>query len=819
MKRYTKAEVLEASLGYFNGDELQADVFVNKYALRDKDEVYYELTPRDMHWRLAKEFARIEAKYPNPMTAEEIFPYLDRFSQIVPQGSPMFGIGNGFQDVSLSNCSVIAPPSDTISGIMETGRDMANLYKRRFGVGLDISTLRPDGASVSNSAMTSTGAWSFADLYSFITRMVGQRGRRGALMITMDCRHPDIEKFVTMKTDLMKVTGANVSVRVTDRFMIAVREDETFTLQWPVDVPIEQAKSVKIIKARDLFKLIAETACNSGEPGFLFWDQIKRNLPLDYYEGFDTISTNPCGELPLCAYDSCRLISIYLANFVKNPFTSLAYFDYEAFEKAVWVGQRLSDDLVDLELEKLERIRLKCDTQDERDLIAKFIAKCQEGRRTGLGTHGLGDTLARLCVRYDGPAALKIVDGIYGVLKELAYRSSIYMAKERGAFPAWDWEVEKDCSYLQDLPDMVKSDLRQYGRRNGALLTNAPTGSVSILSDNCSSGIEPVFRNSYKRRRKVDPSQENVVPDLIDASGDAWITYDVEHSNIKLYREVSGTTNADPLPDYFVTSDQIDWLQRVHVQAAISRHIDHSVSSTINLPTTAGAADVEAIYLEAWESGCKGITVYRAGSREAEVLSEADEDDEDLLDILDEGDDIMDIDVNDLSVNRGRDSYGRMRKATFTDSLGRDRKVYVYRGENDGGELVEVFVTDEFGGPEIHSYASAMARLISLLLKHGIDERKIAEKLKGLRGDSVSWTGGHYSSVPDFVGKFLEEESVFAILGGPTESPIPNEETRAAIEEARIVIRQQVTDPCPMCGEQLDRAGCMECKSCGWSKC
>lgn len=974
---FTRDQVYAASLEYFDGDTLQANVFTDKYALRDRDGAFYELTPADMHRRLAREFARIESKYQNRLSEDEIFDYFDGFRYIVPQGSVMFGAGNNFQTVSVSNCSVLPSPDDTLSDIMGTARDLASLYKRRFGAGVDISTLRPEGASVSNAAVTSTGAWSFADLYSYVTRMVGQNSRRGALMVTLDIRHPDIEKFIKMKADLTKVTGANVSVRVSDEFMTAVERGTDWELRWPIDS--DTPKVTRTVPARDLFKLIAKYAHANGEPGLLLWDNICRNLPLDYYPGYKTSSTNPCcvtgdteiltiqgprkiadlaatdedvwvyavnkktsdpvvrrmnpivktwenvpivevtfdsglkvkctpnhnfidpygnkvqagdmapgsrvaayadaflsapanhvvvgvspaghadvynatvdevhtyiipdpdsihekseytgiisanSELPLSEHDSCRLISIYLSNFVLDAFEEDARFDFQAFRKVVQVGMRLSDDLVDLELEKLEAILEKTDTDDERELFRKFWRTCYDGRRTGLGTHGLGDTLARLRIRYDSDEAVDMVHKIYSVLRDTAYETSVDMAEERGAFPIWDWETEKDCEFFERMPAELVERMSRAGRRNGSLLTCAPTGSVSILSDNCSSGIEPVFMNSYVRRRKVqDPAKAT----MTDASGDMWEEYTVYHPNVYRYMEKFGVTE-DELPDFFVTSDEIDWRQRVRIQGAITEYLDHSVSSTVNLPSHVGPEVVEKIYMEGWKQGSKGITVYRDGSREAQVLSSTKkEEPEEVADSCCDGEcQCEKRDVRPPLTHRGLVTTGTQRKAEFISSTGKKRKVYCFTGSNDAGEPVEVFVTDEKGGREVHAYATALGKLISLGLKYKVPPEDIVNTLMDIQGDSVSYDGGMYNSVPQLVAKELAAATVEYRKGPKPEYLTKNDgfsDNGTTVMASGMDGKPRVSvdmDECPMCEElAMPRAiaGCPTCQSCGYSKC
>ncbi|MEE8323646.1 MAG: adenosylcobalamin-dependent ribonucleoside-diphosphate reductase, partial [Candidatus Bathyarchaeia archaeon] len=521
---YSEEEVRNDTMDYFNNDELATNVFMTKYCLKDKKGNYIEKTPDDLHRRLSKEFTRIESKFDrrksNTLSEEEIYSYLENFKYIVPQGSPMMGIGNNYVNVSLSNCVVVDNPQDSVSSIMDAGKDLANLFKRRCGVGLDISDLRPEGAPVNNSARTTTGAWSFADFYSYVCRMIGQNGRRGALMISMDIRHPDIESFVKMKQDLTKVTGANVSVKISDSFMEAVENNESFTLQFPVDA--EEPEYTSDVDAVSLWNSIIESATKTAEPGLLMWDNITKNLPAHAYPEFETKTTNPCGEIPLSAYDSCRLISLNLKSLVKNSFEKNAEFDFNKLKEVAAAGMRLSDDLVELELEKLENIRMVADSEDEKKLWSKLYDAAANGRRTGLGTHGLADVLACLNMAYDSEEALVITEKIYRTLRDAAYEESVYLAQERGAFPAFDWNVEENNEFIQRLPDELKKMIAQYGRRNISILTNAPTGSVSIMSQT-SSGLEPVFRNSYTRRRKLSHDEQHLDADFVDDLGDRWV--------------------------------------------------------------------------------------------------------------------------------------------------------------------------------------------------------------------------------------------------------------------------------------------------------
>tara|TARA_Y100000296_G_scaffold73593_1_gene91229 strand:- start:3103 stop:5517 length:2415 start_codon:yes stop_codon:yes gene_type:complete len=616
---YSEEEVKKATLEYFNNDQLATNVWMTKYALKNKKGEFVEQTPNDMHNRLAEEFARMEEKFggKSALSKDKIYELLKNFKHVVPQGSPMMGIGNDYVNVSLSNCVVVDSPKDNISSIVDSGKYLANLFKRRCGVGLDISELRPEDASVNNSAGTTTGAWSFADFYSYVCRMIGQNGRRGALMITMDVKHPDIEQFVAMKHDLTKVTGANVSVKISDDFMKAVENKESFTLQFPVnsDAPM----ITKEIQAEDLWDLIVESATKTAEPGLMMWDNIINNLPAECYAdvGFKTLTTNPCGEIPLSAYDSCRLISINLKNFVSNPFKN-PKFNFNELYKVATQAMRLSDDLVELEIEKLEKIIKICDTKDERTLWKNLLKACQNGRRTGLGTHGLADVLACLNLRYGSDKGIKVIEKIYETIRDAAYTESVNLAKERGAFPVFDWEKEKLNSYISKLPKILREQISRFGRRNISILTNAPTGSVSIMSQT-SSGLEPVFRNSYKRRRKLSHNEKDVEPDYVDELGDKWLEYDVFHHNLQEYLDLFKTKE---IPDIFVESDQIDWPKRVEIQAVIQKSIDHSISSTINLPKGTDPSVVGDLYFEGWKKGLKGITVYVDGSRSGVLVTE-----------------------------------------------------------------------------------------------------------------------------------------------------------------------------------------------------
>lgn len=644
-KSYTYEEAYDASLEYFEGDELAARVWASKYALKDSFGNIYEKNPTDMHHRIASEIARIENKYANPMPEEEIFSLLDHFRYIVPQGSPMTGIGNNYQVASLSNCFVIGLEGkpDSYGGVIRIDEEQVQLMKRRGGVGHDLSHIRPKGTPVKNSALTSTGLVPFMERYSNSTREVAQDGRRGALMLTVSIKHPDSEKFIDAKMTEGKVTGANVSVRIDDDFMKAVTENVPYVQQFPVDSP--NPEITKEIDAKSLWEKIVHNAWKSAEPGVLFWDTIARESVPDCYAdlGFQTISTNPCGEIPLCPYDSCRLLAINLYSYVKNPFTAEATFDFDLFRTHVAKAQRIMDDIIDLEQEKIEKIieKIASDPETEEvkgselNLWNKIKEKTLKGRRTGVGTTGEGDMLAALGLRYGTKEATDFSEKVHKELALAAYRSSVEMAKERGAFEIYDSEREKDNPYINRLREadpLLYDDMTKYGRRNIACLTIAPTGTTSIMTQT-TSGIEPVFLPVYKRRRKVNPNDANVRVDFVDESGDSFEEYIVYHPKFTTWMNTSGIEVKDTYtqeeldeivaksPYYKATSNDVDWLEKVRMQGRVQKWVDHSISVTINLPNDVTEELVNRLYVEAWKSGCKGCTVYRDGSRSGVLVS------------------------------------------------------------------------------------------------------------------------------------------------------------------------------------------------------
>ncbi|MEJ2595191.1 MAG: adenosylcobalamin-dependent ribonucleoside-diphosphate reductase [bacterium] len=647
MKEYNHDEVITASTEYFKGDSLAANVWTNKYALKDSNGNLYELTPDDMHRRIAREVARIENKYPNPMTEDEVFEVIRDFKYIVPQGSPMAGIGNQFQISSLSNCFVIGNEgdSDSYGGILKIDQEQVQLMKRRGGVGHDLTHIRPGGSPVKNTALTSTGVVPFMERYSNSTREVAQDGRRGALMLSIGIKHPDAEHFIDAKMESGKVTGANVSVKLDDEFMQAVKNNSTYTQQYPVHSNDPKVK--KEINAGVLWKKIIHNAWASAEPGVLFWDTIAREAIPDRYKehGFETVSTNPCGEIPLCPYDSCRLLALNLYSYVEKPFTDEAYFNGDLFIKHAQTALRIMDDIIDMEAEKIDAILEKIDADPEseeikrveRNLWENIRRKTLQGRRTGIGITAEGDMLAALGLRYGSDEAITFSTEVHKMLAIEVYRSSVYLAEERGAFPIYDAKKEEGNPFIERIREaapMVYEKMTRVGRRNIAMLTIAPTGSVSICT-RTTSGIEPVFMVSYKRRRKVNPNDKKVVVTFVDEVGDAWEEYNVFHPKFETWLEINGydvdkvkTMTDEELNDvikvspyYKATSADIDWVSKVKMQGDIQKWVDHSISVTVNVPKEVSEELVSDIYLTAWESGCKGMTIYRDGSRSGVLIS------------------------------------------------------------------------------------------------------------------------------------------------------------------------------------------------------
>lgn len=821
---FTYEEVLEASIEYFNGNELAAKVFVDKYALRDNNGRFKEKTPDDMHNRLAGEFARIDAEKYSLNYDDRFAIYRDainRFARICPQGSPMTAIGNKYQLMSASNCVVVASPKDNMGSIIDTGKDLAQLYKRRCGVGTDISTLRPEGMTVNNAARTTSGAWSFADFYSYITRMVGQQARRGALMITLSVHHPDVIKFATMKHDLTKVTGANISLRLSDEFLKAVENNEEYELRFPCED--EKPVYSKYVKARDVWDVIISSATQFAEPGLIMWQNMLDNLPAHCYPSFKTCSTNPCSEIALSEYDSCRLISINLTGYVNNPFEDDAYFDFSKFKSDISIAQQMADNLVDLELELIGKIKQNCEKGHEQELWQKLWQAGFDGRRTGLGTHGLADTLAQLCLKYDSDQALEIIDEIYKTLRDTAYDTSCDLARVRGSFPVFNYELEKDCSFIKRLPDEIKNKLEKYGRRNISLLTQAPTGSVSLLSKvgsfnsyNVSSGVEPVFRNSYTRRKKINSSDENARTDFVDVVGDKWQEFTIYHSNVDNYLS---KFNAEQLPEYFITSDQINWSQRVKLQGVEQQYIDHSISSTINLPKGTSTETVGKLYLDAWKCGLKGVTVYVDGSRDGVLISNDNKPKQ--INNEQRADDItylsapkrpeeLQCDIKKVKIqgdqwtffigllnDKPYEVFGGLSK--YVDIPNKYKKGIIRKnGKVDGisvynlilGSGDDEMVIKDLANVFENATYGAFGRTISLALRHGVQPQYVVEQL----------SKDKYSDITSF-------------------SKVMSRVLKSYIKDGAVSTSEK---KCSECGDKnglVYQEGCLLCKNCGFSKC
>ena len=831
-------KVLEAATDYFKGDGLAASVWMNKYALKNSDGDIFELSPDQMHHRLASEIARIEQKYPNPLSEDKLYGLFKEFKYIVPQGSPMAGIGNDFQVSSLSNCFVIGTEgqSDSYGGIMKIDQEQVQLMKRRGGVGHDLSHIRPKGSPVKNSALTSTGIVPFMERYSNSTREVAQDGRRGALMLSISVKHPDAEGFIDAKMDEGKVTGANVSVRISDEFMQAVKTEGSFTQQYPIKS--DKPSFTKDIEAKQLWDKVIHNAWKSAEPGILFWDTIiNESIPDCYADlGFETLSTNPCGEIPLCAYDSCRLLAINLYSYVKNPFTSEASFDFELFKEHVSYAQRIMDDIVDLEVEKIDAILAKVNDdpeQEETKRIERMLweairEKALQGRRTGIGITAEGDMLAALNIRYGSDEAIKFSTEVHKTIAVESYRSSVLLAKDRGAFEVFDYEREVNNPFLNRIfteDPIIKENMKEYGRRNIAMLTIAPTGSVSICTQT-TSGIEPVFLVSYKRRKKVNPNDKNVKISFKDEVGDCWEEYNVFHPKFETWLAAKGydVEQVKNLPDdklneiieqspYFrATSNDVDWVNKVRMQGEIQKWVDHSISVTVNVPEDVSEEVVSKIYMTAWESGCKGMTIYRDGSRSGVLVSKGKKDDNAFL----ETDAPIRPRKLEADIVRFQNDYdkwiaviGKLDGKPYEIFTGKAEGFYlptwvnkgwVIRSKNGGGKARYDFqfldkdgykVTVEGLSRSFNKEFWNYAKLISGVLRHGMPLPYVIDLVGNLNFDKEhinTWKNGVVRSLKRYVP----------------------DGTMAA------------KNTCPECKQEdslVYQDGCIICNSCGFSKC
>jgi ribonucleoside-diphosphate reductase alpha chain len=836
-KIYSQEEAIQASLVYFKGDDLAARVWVNKYALKDSFGNVFELTPDDMHRRLASEIARGEKNYPNPLSEEEIYQTLKDFKYIVPQGGPMTGIGNNYQIASLSNCFVVGNDgrSDSYGGILKIDQEQVQLMKRRGGVGHDLSHIRPKGSKVENSALTSTGLVPFMERYSNSTREVAQDGRRGALMLSVSIKHPDAEKFIDAKLEQGKVTGANVSVKIHDDFMQAVEREEVYTQRYPVDE--EFAAYTKEIQAAGLWQKIVHNAWKSAEPGILFWDTIiKESIPDCYADlGYRTVSTNPCGEIPLCPYDSCRLLAVNLYSYVDNPFTKKARFNFELFRKHMHVAQRIMDDIIDLELEKIDAILDKIDNDPEsediklveRNLWYNIRTKAQEGRRTGIGITAEGDMLAALGLRYGTDEATDFSLEVHKTVALEAYRSSVALARDRGAFKIYDANREKNnplINRIREADPGLYEEMTKYGRRNIALLTIAPTGTTSLMTQT-TSGIEPVFMPVYRRRRKVNPNDKDTRVDFIDEMGDHWEEYIVFHHKFKTWMEANGIdstkvfspeeidTIVKKSPYYMATSNDVDWVAKVHMQGKIQKWVDHSISVTINLPANVSEDLVGKLFFEAWKSGCKGVTVYRDGSRSGVLISDKKDEKKKNLPFPTKRPELLEADVVRFQNNREKwiafigiidgmpyeiftglsdDEDGILLPRSVTKGYiiknweDEENSRYDFQYENKRGYKTTIEGLSYKFNPVFWNYA----KLISGVLRYGMPIHKVVDLVTSLQLDNDtinSWKAG--------VARALKKY-------------IPN----GTLAEDAL---------CGECGshEVIYQEGCLTCVSCGSSKC
>ena len=847
-KTYSYDEAFNASLQYFNGDELAARVWVNKYAVKDSFGNIYEKSPEDMHWRIANEVARIEAKYPNGLKAEELFNLFDHFKYIIPQGSPMTGIGNDFQVASLSNCFVIGldGSADSYGAIIRIDEEQVQLMKRRGGVGHDLSHIRPKGSPVKNSALTSTGLVPFMERYSNSTREVAQDGRRGALMLTVSIKHPDSESFIDAKMTEGKVTGANVSVKLDDAFMQAAVDNQTYTQQFPIDS--DHPAVTKEINAPALWKKIVHNAWKSAEPGVLFWDTILRESVPDCYAdlGFRTVSTNPCGEIPLCPYDSCRLLAINLYSYVVNPFTPEAYFDFDLFKKHVALAQRIMDDIIDLELEKIEKIMEKIDSDPEsievkgaeRHLWEKIYRKSGMGRRTGVGITGEGDMLAAMGLRYGTEEASDFSEKVHKTIALAAYRSSINMAKERGAFEIYDTKREKNNPFINRLKEAdpeLYEEMVKYGRRNIACLTIAPTGTTSLMTQT-TSGIEPVFMPVYKRRRKVNPNDANVHIDFIDETGDAFEEYIVFHHKFLTWMKINGydpdkrytQEEIDELvaksPYYKATSNDVDWLMKVKMQGRIQKWVDHSISVTINLPNNVDEELVNRLYVEAWRSGCKGCTVYRDGSRAGVLLStkkkEEKKADTAAVDKLLKRPQVVEVRPKVLEADVVRFQNNKEKWVAFVGLLdGRPYEIFTGLQDDEEGILLPRSVTH---GRIIKNYDEDGVKHYDFQFEN---KRGYKMTIEGL-SEKFNKEYWNYAKLISGVLRWQMPIDQVIKLVGSLQLDSENINTwKNGVERALKKYVQDGTEAkgvkCPNCGNEtlVYQEGCLICKTCGSSRC
>lgn len=836
---FERSEIFETAKTYFNGDELAANVWINKYALKDSQGNIYEKSPDEMHKRLMHELVRIEKKYPNPLSENEIYELLKEFKYVIPQGGPMAGIGNDFQISSLSNCFVIGVEgeSDSYGGILKLDEEQVQLMKRRGGVGHDLSHIRPKGSAVKNSALTSTGVVPIMERFSNTTREVAQDGRRGALMLSLSIRHPDAEDFIDAKIDTTRVTGANISIKLEDDFMRAVEEDLEYTQQFPLNH--HSPKSTRKVNARKLWNKVIQNSWASAEPGVLFWDTIKKESVADCYSdlGYETVSTNPCGEIPLCPYDSCRLVAVNLFSYVDSPFTKDAFFNFKKFNDHVRKAMRIMDDIVDLEIEKIDCILSKINSDPEpdhiklteRQLWEKIRHKCKEGRRTGLGITAEGDMMAALGLTYGTNKANSFAERVQKALALAAYRSSVEMANERGKFELYDWRREQNNPFMnrlfQEDPELEQL-MRKHGRRNIACLTIAPTGSTSIMSQT-TSGLEPVFMVSYKRRRKVNPNDQNARVDFIDKSGDAWEEFHVLHHKFEMWLKLNGyhPEEVAKMDDKSIqdiinkspyigsTAAEIDWVKKVEMQGMVQKWVDHSISVTVNIPKETPREVVEDIYLSAWKHGCKGMTIYREGSRDGVLISNNTNGgnsgiyeskapkrpkileaavvrfnnmDEKWIGVVG----LLNDQPYEIFTGKAEDSFllpNYVRKGWIIKNKNQDEKSrYDFQYVDKDGFKVTIEGLSRSFNPEYWNYA----KLISGIIRHGMPLVYIINLIENLHLNDQSlntWKNGVIRAISKFI----------------TDGTTPLENVCKECNEPMLIYEE----------------GCLNCKNCGYSQC
>lgn len=845
LKKYTRDELIKSCLEYFNGDTLAAEVWINKYALKDSYGNFYELNPNEMHQRMAKEFARIEEKYSSinlngqskylseygrkreALTEDKIYHLFEKFKYTIPQGSVMSVLGNPFVFGSLSNCIVIPEIYDSYGGIMFADQQLAQLAKRRCGIGGDISTLRPEGLAVSNAAGTTTGAISFMERFSNTIREVAQNGRRGALMLTIDINHPDVEKFATIKQDLKKVTGANISIRLSDEFMNAVKNNEEYTHKFPINS--KKPTLTKTVKARDVWNIIVTAARNSAEPGLIFWDRQHWYSTSSVYPQYKNVSTNPCSEIAMNS-DSCRLIAMNLFGFVKDPFFKNSEFDYEKFYQYVYESQRLMDDLVDLELECVEKILQKIDSDSEPEFIKDVEKRTwqllyengKNGRRTGLGFTAIADAIAALGYKFDSNKSIEIIESIMKTKCNAEFDSSIDMAIERGKFTGFDSKIEETSEFVQmlknELPEVYER-MMKHGRRNVSISTVAPNGSLSIVAQT-SSGIEPVYMLAYKRRRKINPADKDAKVDFVDDLGDKWQEYEVYHSKFQMWKNISGKSNIEDSPYFKVTAEELDWNKRIKIQSVVQKYITHSISSTINLSEDIAAEKVGEIYMKSWEMGLKGITVYRSGSRSGVLISKEEKKEIKMNKFFEENNapkrpKLLDADVirftnggekwiGFIGLFEGRPyevftgdienfpipSYvdsGKIKRYKIINKKGEKVSKYDFIFTDKNGEETVVENLSKSFNPEFWNYA----KMISGILRHGMPLSYVVDLITGLnlREDSLNtWKAGVIRMIKHYI------------------------KDGTKVKDTR----------CSDCGDEhgmVFEEGCLKCKSCGNSRC